>query len=61
MQLTPHVPSELLKFRPESSSIQEAVTSFINDPHRMELVLEHKGVRWINDSKTTNVDSVYWL
>ena len=44
----------------ESSSIQEAVTSFINDPHRMELVLEHKGVRWINDSKATNVDSVYW-
>ena len=26
----------------------------------MELVLEHKGVRWINDSKATNVDSVYW-
>ncbi|HMS29035.1 MAG TPA: UDP-N-acetylmuramoyl-L-alanine--D-glutamate ligase [Saprospiraceae bacterium] len=44
----------------ESSSIQEAVTSFVNDPHRMELVLEHDGVRWINDSKATNVDSVYW-
>jgi len=44
----------------ESSSIQEAITSFVNDPHRMELVFEHDGVRWINDSKATNVDSVYW-
>ncbi len=29
--------------------------SFAGLPHRMELVVEHAGVRWINDSKGTNV------
>jgi UDP-N-acetylmuramoylalanine--D-glutamate ligase len=32
-----------------------ALTSFDGLPHRMELVAEHGGVRWIDDSKATNV------
>ena len=33
---------------------------FVNDPHRLELVETLNGVSYINDSKATNVDSVYW-
>lgn len=40
--------------------IQDAINSFINDPHRLELVLTLDGVEYINDSKATNVDSVFW-
>ena len=32
-----------------------ALTSFDGLPHRMQLVAEHGGVRWIDDSKATNV------
>lgn len=34
--------------------------SFVNQPHRLELVAELDGVRYINDSKATNVDSVWY-
>ena len=37
--------------------IADALTSFQPLPHRMERVAEVNGVRWINDSKATNVDS----
>lgn len=40
--------------------IQEAVNSFVNDPHRLEFVVSINGVDFINDSKATNVDSVFW-
>jgi len=40
--------------------IQSGLDSFVNDPHRMEVVGEFGGVEFINDSKATNVDSVYW-
>ncbi|HNB30877.1 MAG TPA: cyanophycin synthetase, partial [Saprospiraceae bacterium] len=40
--------------------IQRAVDSFVNDAHRLELIDEINGVQYINDSKATNVDSVYW-
>ncbi|MHB1605137.1 MAG: UDP-N-acetylmuramoyl-L-alanine--D-glutamate ligase [Leptospirales bacterium] len=36
---------------------EEAVASFRGLPHRMEAVGEYAGVRFINDSKATNVDS----
>ncbi len=36
-------------------SIEKALSSFIGLPHRMQVVREHKGVVWINDSKATNV------
>ncbi|SMQ60747.1 UDP-N-acetylmuramoylalanine--D-glutamate ligase [Pseudidiomarina planktonica] len=32
-----------------------ALREFVGLPHRCELILEHNGVRWINDSKATNV------
>lgn len=41
---------------PRSSSLK-ALTTFTGLPHRFQLVLEHRGVRWINDSKATNVGS----
>jgi len=38
-------------------SVQIAFGSFSGLPHRMVLVRELNGVRWINDSKGTNVDA----
>ena len=38
--------------------IQLALNTFVNDPHRLELVATINGVDYINDSKATNVDSV---
>lgn len=44
----------------DAEKIQKGLNSFINQPHRLEFVTEKKGVRYINDSKATNVDSVFW-
>ncbi|CNE53522.1 UDP-N-acetylmuramoyl-L-alanyl-D-glutamate synthetase [Yersinia similis] len=41
---------------PRASSLK-ALTTFSGLPHRFQLVLERNGVRWINDSKATNVGS----
>ena len=41
----------------DDSSVQIAFGSFAGLPHRMVLVREIAGVRWINDSKGTNVDA----
>jgi len=38
--------------------VQQGLDSFVNDPHRLEPVAEIQGVRFINDSKATNVDAV---
>jgi UDP-N-acetylmuramoylalanine--D-glutamate ligase len=38
-------------------AVQTAFGSFTGLPHRMVLVRESDGVRWINDSKGTNVDA----
>lgn len=43
-------------FKGDVSSLLENLTSM---PHRTELAAEINGVKWINDSKATNVDSVY--
>lgn len=40
--------------------IVEALTSFENEPHRLESVITLEGVEYINDSKATNVDAVYY-
>jgi UDP-N-acetylmuramoylalanine--D-glutamate ligase len=37
--------------------VGRALRSFAGVAHRLELVLDKDGVRWINDSKATNVDS----
>jgi UDP-N-acetylmuramoylalanine--D-glutamate ligase len=39
------------------AAIREGLTRFAGLPHRMELVAETGGVRWVNDSKGTNVDA----
>ena len=41
---------------PRASSLK-ALTTFAGLEHRFQLVWEHNGVRWINDSKATNVGS----
>jgi UDP-N-acetylmuramoylalanine--D-glutamate ligase len=40
--------------------IQEGLNTFVNAPHRLEKVATVNGVNYINDSKATNVDSVYY-
>lgn len=40
--------------------LQKAINNFINDPHRLESVTMVNGIEFINDSKATNVDSVFW-
>jgi UDP-N-acetylmuramoylalanine--D-glutamate ligase len=39
-------------------AIQETINEFRGLPHRLELVHEWRGIRFYNDSKATNVDSV---
>jgi UDP-N-acetylmuramoylalanine--D-glutamate ligase len=39
------------------AAMQEAMHDFVNAPHRLELVGELNGIRYINDSKATNLDS----
>jgi UDP-N-acetylmuramoylalanine--D-glutamate ligase len=38
-------------------AIRDGLTRFAGLPHRSELVAEGRGVRWVNDSKGTNVDA----
>ena len=38
-----------------SQGLISALSAFQSLPHRCILVAEHKGVRWINDSKATNI------
>jgi UDP-N-acetylmuramoylalanine--D-glutamate ligase len=38
-------------------AIAAALTSFAGVPHRLELVRELDGVRWVNDSKATNPEA----
>lgn len=38
----------------QSAEIKAALQSFALDSHRIELVLEQDGIRWVNDSKATN-------
>jgi len=40
--------------------ILKGLKSFKNAPHRLEKVLEIDGVTFINDSKATNIDAVYY-
>ncbi len=41
-------------------AIQRGLNTFVNTPHRLEMVATVKGVEYINDSKATNVDSVFY-
>ena len=40
--------------------LQKGLETFVNSPHRLEFVAQINGVDYINDSKATNVDSVYY-
>jgi UDP-N-acetylmuramoylalanine--D-glutamate ligase len=42
------------------ADIKNGLLSFCNAPHRLEKVVVLDGVTYINDSKATNVDSVYY-
>ena len=42
------------------TKIRRSLYDFAPVEHRLEPVLEKEGVLWINDSKATNVDSVYY-
>ncbi len=44
----------------EIDQIESGLKSFKNAPHRMEFVTELNDVVYINDSKATNVDAVYY-
>ena len=44
----------------KEEDIAKGLRTFINQPHRLEFVGEIDGVRFINDSKATNVDSVWY-
>lgn len=41
-----------------AAAVQEALEAFRGLPHRLELVRERDGVRWVDDSKGTNVGAV---
>lgn len=42
------------------AQIASGLETFVNAPHRLETVATIDGVRYINDSKATNVDAVYY-
>jgi UDP-N-acetylmuramoylalanine--D-glutamate ligase len=42
------------------AKIQQGLETFVNAPHRLEFVKTINNTDYINDSKATNVDSVYW-
>lgn len=44
----------------EPAAIQKGLNTFETPPHRLEKVAVIQGVTWINDSKATNVDSVFY-
>ncbi|MCM1378178.1 MAG: UDP-N-acetylmuramoyl-L-alanine--D-glutamate ligase [Clostridium sp.] len=50
--------ARLMKVRRED--IREALSDFEAVEHRLEFVCEKDGVRWINDSKATNVNSTFY-
>ena len=42
------------------TEIRKGLATFRNAPHRLELVESLQGIKFINDSKATNVDAVYY-
>jgi UDP-N-acetylmuramoylalanine--D-glutamate ligase len=46
--------------RANKALIQKGLDSFTNAPHRLEFVANINGTDYYNDSKATNVDSVFW-
>ena len=44
----------------DASRLEAGLETFVNEPHRMEKVAEIDGVTYVNDSKATNVEAVYY-
>lgn len=44
----------------ENALIEKALASFVNEPHRLESVITMNELEFINDSKATNVDAVFY-
>jgi len=44
-------------FGVENKDIERCVCDFASLPHRLELIAEHKGIKWYNDSKATTPES----
>ncbi len=44
----------------DKTLIQKGLDTFTNAPHRLEYVANVNGTDYFNDSKATNVDSVFW-
>lgn len=51
------VATAALELKTPESDLRKALEDFKNVPHRLEFVAEIEGVRYINDSKATNIDS----
>lgn len=43
-----------------SDIVRESLESFEGVPHRLETIRETDGIRWVNDSKATNVNAVWF-
>lgn len=52
------IASKLMNIR--NKNLKESLTEFQNLPHRMEKVATIGGIQYINDSKSTNVNSTYF-
>jgi len=52
------IASKLMNIR--NKNLKESLTEFQNLPHRMENVATIGGIQYINDSKSTNVNSTYF-
>jgi UDP-N-acetylmuramoylalanine--D-glutamate ligase len=44
----------------KNTKILDGLSTFVNAPHRLEFVATINGIDYINDSKATNVDSVFY-
>lgn len=49
-----------MKVGVDKNCLKKALSDFINVPHRLELIDVIDGVRYINDSKATNINSTYY-
>ncbi len=47
-------------FKIDDATIEQALDTFVNDPHRLEMITSINNVDYINDSKATNVDATYF-
>ena len=49
---------DLAKIR--NKSLKETFRTFKTRPHRLELIAEFNGIKFVNDSKATNIDALWY-